>query len=126
MNIPSLLQFILTLSQVQGSRFASLTYRSKESGELARFNINLGFSYRNLVENSLSELESIRPSLSGIDAIAADELLVSFRKTLSGTQDGYTKEGIYQSTQVEGLKVNSNDNSFQLFGLERNRVVLVP
>jgi hypothetical protein len=126
MNIPSLLQFIVTLSNVQGSRFASLTYRSKESGELARFNITLGFSYRNLVERSLSELEAIRPSLSGIDAIAADELLVSFRKTLSGTQDGYTKAGIYESTPIDGLKVNSNDNSLQLFGLERNRVVLVP
>jgi hypothetical protein len=126
MNLPTLLQFIFTLSNIQGSRFVSLTYRAKESGEIARHNINLGFSYRNTVETSLSELEKIRPSLSGIDAIAADELLESFRKTLNGTQDGYTKAGIYEETPISGLKVNKNDNSLQLFGLERNRVVLVP
>jgi hypothetical protein len=62
----------------------------------------------------------------GLEAIAADELLESFRKTLNGTQDGYTKAGIYEETPISGLKVNKNDNSLQLFGLERNRVVLVP
>jgi len=86
----------------------------------------LGFNYRTSVEKSLLELEILRPSLSGIDAIAADELLESFRKTLNGTQDGYTKAETYADTAVKGLKVNTVDNSLQLFGLTQAKVVLVP
>ena len=117
---------ISALGGIEGCRFASLTYTAKESGEVARHTVLLGFNYRTCVEKSLLELEILRPSLSGIDAIAADELLESFRKTLNGTQDGYTKAETYADTAVKGLKVNTVDNSLQLFGLTQAKVVLVP
>ena len=126
MNLVSAIDFINALGGIQGCRFASLTYTAKESGEVARHTVLLGFSYRKSVENSLLELEIQRPSLTGIDAIAADELLESFRKTLNGTQDGYTKAEIYADTAISGLKVNTNDNSLQLFGLTHAKVVLIP
>lgn len=125
MNLVPAIQFISALGGIQSCRFASITYTAKESGETARHTVLLGFSYRKAVEKSLLELEIQRPSLSGIDAIAADELLESFRKTLNGTQDGYTKEGIYVDTAISGLKVNTNDDSLQLFGLVQSKVVLV-
>ena len=126
MNLVPAIQFIAALGGIEGCRFASLTYTAKESGETARHTVLLGFSYRKAVENSLLELEISRSGLSGIEAVAADELMESFRKTLAGTQDGYTKADIYADTAISGLKVNKNDNSLQLFGLVQSKVILVP
>ena len=125
-NLVSAVDIIAALGGIEGCRFASLTYTAKESGEVARHTVLLGFNYKTSVEKSLLELEIIRPSLTGIDAIAADELLESFRKTLNGTQDGYTKAETYADTAVKGLKVNTVDNSLQLFGLVQSKVVLTP
>jgi len=126
LNLVPSVNLIAALGGIEGCRFASLTYTAKESGEVARHNVLLGFSYRKAVENSLAELEISFPSLSGIEAVAAEELMESFRKTLNGTQDGYTKAETYADTAVPGLKVNTNDNSLQLFGLVQSKVVLVP
>lgn len=125
-NLVSLVDMVAALGGIEGCRFASLTYTAKESGEVARHTVLLGFNYKTSVEKSLLELEILRPSLTGIDAIAADELLTSFKKTLDGTQDGYTKAETYKDTAVKGLKVNTVDNSLQLFGLTQTKVVLVP
>ena len=126
MNLVSSVDLIAALGGIHGCRFASLTYTAKESGEVARHTVLLGFSYKASVEKSLLELEILRPTLTGIDAIAADELLTSFKKTLDGTQDGYTKGHVYADTAVKGLKVNTNDDSLQLFGLTHAKVVLTP
>jgi hypothetical protein len=126
MNLVSSVDLIAALGGIHGCRFASLTYTSKESGEVARHNVLLGFNYQNSVEKSLLELEIMRPTLNGIDAIAADELLTSFQKTLNGTQDGYTKGHVYVDTSVKGLKVNTNDDSLQLFGLVQSKVIITP
>ena len=45
------------IAQIKGTRFVSLTYLSKSANELARFTVNIGFSYHNLVEKSVTELE---------------------------------------------------------------------
>ena len=126
MNLVPAVNLIAAIGGIRGCKFASLTYTAKESGEVARHTILLGFSYRKAVENSLLELEISRPNLTGIDAIAADELIASFKKTLDGTQDGYTKAETYADTAISGLKVNTNDNSLQLFGLTQSKVILVP
>jgi hypothetical protein len=109
-----------------GAKFASLDYTSKDSGERARYTVILGFNYRNCVEKSLAELRETRKSLSGIDAIAADELLASFTATLDGTQENYTKADTYLDTDVPGIKVNSTDGTFQLFGLVHTKTVIEP
>ena len=126
MNLVSSVDLIAALGGIKGCRFASLTYTAKESGEVARHNVLLGFNYQTSVEKSLLELEILRPVLTGIDAIAADELLESFKKTLNGTQDGYTKGHVYADTAVKGLKVNTNDDSLQLFGLVQSKVIITP
>lgn len=111
------------------ARFASLTYRSN-SGELARFTIQLGFSYKNAVEQSLLELEIERPKFFGDEATAADELIESFKSTLAGTQTNYTKADIYkpfideQGLPVQGVKVSDSDGSVKVFGLVASKVQL--
>lgn len=126
MNLVPAIQFIAALGGIKGCRFASLTYTAKESGETARHTVLLGFSYRAAVEKSLLDLEIRRPDLTGIDLIAADELIASFQDTLAGTQTGYTKADVYADTAIPGLKVNTNDDSLQLFGLTQSKVVIVP
>lgn len=126
MNIAPTINLVAALASFKGCRFASLTYTSKSANETARYNVLLGFDYLASVRASLTELTSKRANLSGIDAIAADELLKSFQKTLDGTQDGYTKAETYQGTSVPGLKINTVDNSLQLFGLVESKVVIIP
>ena len=126
MSFASTIDLIAALTATKGCRFASLTYTSKEANETARYNVLLGFDYMASVRASLEELSAKRANLSGIDAIAADELLTSFQKTLDGTQDRYTKAATYEATTVPGLKVNTVDNSLQLFGLVQTKVVIVP
>lgn len=121
------------VSQQSGlSRFVSLEYTSKGTGETARYTVQLGFSYRNAVEESLLRLEIDKVEMLGIRLQAAEELIQSFRKTLSGTQDGYTKENTYSDyldesgIPVMGVKINKNDNSVKIFGLVKSKVELAP
>ncbi len=126
MNTPEFIAFLASL--VPGNcQFASFEYKAKETGELARHNVLLGFNYRSTVEQSIVALEILMPTFkTDLDIEAANELLESFNKTIAGKQDGYTKSHIYQDTAIKGIKINSNDDSLQLFGLQQSKVVIIP
>jgi len=119
-------------SQAGLARFASFTYQSKSTGEIARYTIQLGFSYRNCLEKSKLALEIESASLNGLDKQAADELLNSFVASLNGTQENYTKQDIYADVTdssgktVQGIKRNINDGSLQIFGLLHSKVQITP
>jgi len=114
----------------KGARFASLTYRAKGTGELARFNVTLGFSYHNAVVKSREELIALMGGLEGIEKLAAEELLASFDKTLAAHEKGeqnedFTKKDTYIPVgTAKGLKLNKNDCSLQLYALVNTKVVL--
>ena len=99
-------------SQAGLARFASFTYESKSTGEVARYTIQLGFSYRNCLEKSKLALEIESAALNGLDKQAAEELLNSFVASLNGTQENYTKQDIYADVTdssgktVQGIKRN--------------------
>ena len=122
----SYIDLISALGGIENCQFASLTYTAKESGEVARHNILLGFNYRTCLEKSLTELEILSATMQGIELLAANELLESFRKSLAGKQDAYTKANTYADTSIRGLKVNTVDDSLQLFGLLQSKTVIVP
>ena len=119
-------------SQAGLARFASFTYESKSTGEVARYTIQLGFSYRNCLEKSKLALEIESAALNGLDKQAAEELLNSFVASLNGTQENYTKQDIYVDVSdssgktVQGIKRNINDNSLQIFGLLHSKVQISP
>jgi hypothetical protein len=124
MNSDSIIEL---LAQNKGCRFASFVYTSKSSNETARHTVLLGFSYINAVQASLNELrEKFLTLTNEIEIQAASELIESFNATLNGTQEGFTKKGLYLSTGISGLNVNSNDGSLQLYGLAQSKVVIVP
>lgn len=132
----NILAVIRQVAANKGNRFASLVYRSKESGELARHVILIGFSYHNAVQKSRDELANMiaMNTFKGIQLEAAKEVLASLEKTLAahaqGEQnDDYTKKDVYDTValdgvEVSGIRYNKNDGSFKLFGLSVSKTVL--
>jgi hypothetical protein len=126
-EIVELANSVSTLTR--GCRFMSLTYTSKKSQETSRYTVLVGFSYINLVEKSIGELNEILPTLTGDELIAGQAVMDSLQKSLTahsiGQQnDDYTKKGMYAPVK-NGVNINLNDNSIQLFGLVQSKVVLV-
>ena len=114
----------------KGCRFMSLTYTSKSHKETARYTLLVGFSYINLVEKSIEELKEILPTLEGQEQMAGELVMESLQKSLeahkAGQQsDDYTKKGMYIPV-ANGVSINGNDQSIQLFGLLQSKTVLVP
>lgn len=105
------------------ARYISFTYTDKKHGETSRRVMIIGASYKRLVEDSLLALQLDRRSMTGIEAIAADEMIASFKATLDGTQEGYTKQGLYVKV-ANGVQLNLNDGTLELAGLEQSKVVL--
>ena len=121
----------LIASQAGLARFASFTYCSTSTGEVARYTLQLGFSYRNVLQKSIMELEVDKQIMSDLPRQAADEILASLNASLSGTQTKYTKKDIYEDYKVDGktvqgLKINKNDSSLKIFGLITSKVQITP
>lgn len=115
---------------LNGCRFASLRYTSKQSNETADYQILLGFSYHELVRRSVRILMTKIQLYEGTQKEAALELLASFKKTLEAHEKGeqnpdYTKKDLYIPL-ISGLNISKNDESLQLFGLCIKKTVIEP
>lgn len=122
----SILNVLQKLEENKGSHFASLVYTNGQ-GETSRYTILIGFSYRNAVEKSLAIVteQAEKMQAGSIEYIAANELVSSFQDTLNGEQKAYTKEDTYQATNIQGVKLNTVDNSLKLQGLVVSKTVLI-
>lgn len=127
------LEITKRVTEIEHCQFASLTYLTKKSSELARFTVLIGFSYHNAVEKSVTELEILInenvDNWTPVEKQAAVEVMESLKKTLAAHAAGeqnadYTKKGQYIPIR-NGVNVNSTDNTIQLFGLVQSRVTLV-
>lgn len=120
--------------QNSGVGFASLLYQSKTDGSLARYTVNLGFKYINLLKKSKKELQDRIDKgefTDDLEVLAANEVMKSLDKSLEAHQKGqqnedYTKKGQYTSIG-NGLSIHENPDgqtSLQLFGLLHSKVVI--
>lgn len=116
--------------------FASLLYRSKTDNSLARYTVNLGFKYQNLLEKSIDELQAKMDNnefVTDLEKQAASEVLASLQKSLTAQKSGeqnedYTKKGQYTPIG-NGLSIHENPDgktSLQLFGLIQSKKVIEP
>jgi hypothetical protein len=142
-----------TLAHAAGlSEFASITYRAKRNGELARHTIILGARYDKQIAASVDQLMTsmslgtvanvakLNDRLDGLvaegrlmgdkpadlDALvaeAAKAVLTSLTKTAKGEQDGYTKVDTYE-TIAQGVTRHKVDGSIEVHGLRHAKVVL--
>lgn len=129
----NVLAVIRKMATLKGNRFASLVYRA-ESGELARHTILIGFSYHNAVVKSLGDLKEMKFAANSLEAQAQAELIASFEKTLAAHEVGkqnadYTKKDVYDDVAldgelVSGIRYNTTDGSFKLFGLSVAKTIL--
>jgi hypothetical protein len=134
------------------AEFASITYRAKRNGELARHTIILGARYDKQVTASVDQLQTSialgtavdvaklsdrldglvadgrlmgdKPAdLNALVAEAAKAVLVSLTKTAKGEQDGYTKADTYE-TIAQGVTLHKADGSLELHGLRHAKLVI--
>jgi hypothetical protein len=102
------------LNGVKGAQFASLTYRTKATDELARYTLLLGASVENAYAGDIQKVEDALPTLTEpLEIEAAREILLSLRQSLDkgiGNNDAYTLQGVYTPTGIKGVYINTNDN----------------
>ncbi|SRR3990167_6857931 len=144
MNIKSLAEQLEQGRKV--AKFIGLTYKAKSTGEVSRQTIILGASYKKTIEDSILELELLNLEDIAQEIVikyngeikewlihckfAKDELLESFKATLRGENPFNTKRGQYVSLlderggQIEGLRLNLNSSSVEIWGLSHSKVVL--
>lgn len=114
--------------QSKKARFASFLYKNSKN-EVARYKIQLGFNYINLVEKSALQLELESENMQGQTLEAAKALLASFQRTIEGSNSNPAKAAYKpvkdsQGNMVQGVRLNQNDNSLQVYGLICSKVVI--
>ena len=127
-----IVSLLAEMARIERPKFASVTYRSKETGELARYTIVLGVNYSELYRKDRDTLQTMLPSLDGLPKEAATALLASIEESLAkglGNNSAYThgkdKGDTYVSiVGVDGLKVNANDGVLHVLGVLKSKVVL--
>lgn len=106
------------LQGVTGVQFASLTYRTKATDELARYTLLLGASLENAYSNDIAKVEAALPTLTDpLDIQAAHDIITRLKKSLDagiGNNDDYTLQGVYAPTGIAGVYINTNDNALHL------------
>lgn len=118
---------LVSLLDGNGSaRFATVTYRAKESGELARHTLLLNVNRKRCLQVDLATLTAKLPTLTGIEAEACRELIESITETLeTGGNSRYTKTGYYDAQGRGNVQVSVKDVAY-LRGYVTAKTVIVP
>lgn len=119
--------------QIEGKcQFVGFTYTSKSTGEVARYTLQIGASYKGLVEKSILEMDTreteFRAGPLGNEAFEAvrASLVESLAAMAEGREHvGFTKAGMYAQI-CPGLKMSLRDGSLEICGVQHSRVVITP
>lgn len=125
------------LSTLGGARFASFTYRAKESGELARHTVILNFTMRDVYEKDIATVNDIvNGETDPLKLQAAQEILSSLAVSLEGgigNNPAYThgadargegNETYVTIPTLPGVKVHRTTGDVYVYGLSEAKVVL--
>lgn len=87
-----------------GARFIGVTY-TNQNGETSRYTLLTGVNLTSLYKSDLRALLDLRPSLSGVKALACDEMIASIQNSLKkgiGNNDAYTLKGYFTPITANG------------------------
>ena len=100
--------FVALLDGNHSARFISLTYRAKETGELARHTILLNVDRNKCLKRDLAVLKRKQGRFADpIKNQACDELIASISETLTtGSNSQYTKAGYYTAQGAGNVQVS--------------------
>ena len=123
MNQNDLLKELLKTGE---SRFASVVYTSKETGEKARFLVLLNAHYRPLLQHDLAVLSRTTTGRrNSLMSLAKLELETSLRASLEPPNPQYTKPSYY-TRLVNGLPVKYHKDVQYFDGLVMSKKVIRP
>ena len=125
-TIKSMNETLINQLKTKGCRFASLTYKSKGSGEIAVHTLLLGVNLKNAYIRDVEKLKEILPTLSGVDKIACEEILKSKLESLKkgiGNNSAYTQKGIWKNV-CPGIR-EREDKTIQIYGFSIRKKVIV-
>ena len=126
LNVPNFLSLLMTPTKFPVS-FGVLVYRSKESGELSKYYVNLGVDTRKTYESDIETLKSVRPTLTGDSLTGCDELIKSMETSLDkgiGNNPFYTLKDVLVPTLVKGVFVHKTTGEIYLHvSVNRKRVI---
>ncbi len=112
------------------TQFISFEYENSR-GEKARYTIQVGCNYLNLVKRSVLELEAEKSSLTEESREAAESLIYSFNKTIEGEKinteirpSPYEPLLDQEGKQIKGVKIHKENRSLYVDGLLRSKVVI--
>lgn len=113
------------LAGMKGAQFASFVYTAKASGprltdEVARHVVILGADTAALYRRDLEALAEITPTLSGLEAAAAEIVAEARRVSLAvgvGNNPAYTAADAYAPTGVQGVKIHTETGELHVVGL---------
>ncbi len=88
-SLPSvaIARLVAAVASLSGVKFAGVTYRSKESNELARHTFILGASYANTVKASIDGITSLYGATLGADMVSTRHLQKAVKATLAGSPE---------------------------------------
>jgi hypothetical protein len=136
---PNELRLLFELAKSKGCKFVNLTYRSSESGELARHTLLFGVDYKQALERDLKYLERVYKRIGRLNyAQATDEqklLFTAISELLDSTKNSLAKydgnelskaakeKDIY-NTIYPGVKQHKETGAYYLWALAHKKVVL--
>lgn len=127
------LRLLFELAQSKGCKFTSLTYRSTESGELARHTLLVGADYKAALERDLKYIKRVQRNISkkSTDPLfvqAVTEISEGLEKSLSKYDGEQLKKDIADKDVYEsifpGVKQHKDTGAYYLWGMGVSKKVI--
>jgi lipoate-protein ligase A len=119
------IRILFELAKTKGCKFTALTYRSVDTGELARHTLLFGVDYSAAIERDLKYLKRVKNKLSGLTLQACEELIQSLEKSRTKVSSPPEEEDVYESV-VPGIKHHKQTGVYYLYAFAMKKTVVEP
>jgi hypothetical protein len=124
--------FVAEIAKLKpASTFLSLIGYRNENFEIANYSISFNMSYTNALQRSIATLEGLSLQ-TDLERQAREELLTSYRKSLSNPEKVEEREPAYtyyvdaDDKPIKGIKLHIATGTLHLYGLVSQKRILLP